>query len=86
MPKNANRTPTFLSSSLATASGNEWAAANDFVGSTLQINGQPYTVIGIAPDGFSGASILIAPDIWLPLGVRSQLGSAFGDSEDDCTT
>src|SRR5947208_1842355 len=54
---------------------------NDFVGSTLQINGQPYTVIGIAPDGFSGASVLIAPDIWVPIGIRSQLGSAFGDSE-----
>src|SRR5256886_2762233 len=53
----------------------------DFVGSTLQINGQPYTVIGIAPDGFSGASALVAPDIWVPLGIRSQLGSAFGDSE-----
>src|SRR5881227_2590672 len=54
---------------------------NDFVGSTLQINGQPYTVIGIAPDGFCGASVLIAPDIWVPVGIRSQLGSAFGDSE-----
>src|SRR5213594_3133089 len=54
---------------------------NDFVGSTLQINGQPYTVIGIAPDRFSGASVLIAPDIWVPFGIRSQLGSAFGDSE-----
>ena len=53
----------------------------DFVGSNIQINGQPYTVIGIAPDGFSGASALIAPDIWLPLGMHSQLGSAFGDSE-----
>jgi hypothetical protein len=53
----------------------------DFVGSTLQVNGQPYTVIGIAPDGFSGASALVAPDIWVPLGMRSQLGSAFGDSE-----
>src|SRR5256714_7375245 len=54
---------------------------DDFIGSTLQINGQSYTVIGIAPDGFSGASVLIAPDIWVPLGIRSQLGSAFGDSE-----
>jgi len=54
---------------------------NDFVGSTLQVNGQPYTVIGIAPDGFSGANVLIAPDLWVPIGVRSQLGSAFGDSE-----
>jgi putative ABC transport system permease protein len=31
---------------------------NDFVGSSLQINGQPYTVIGITPDGFSGVSAL----------------------------
>src|SRR5881275_1791317 len=54
---------------------------DDFVGSTLQINGQPYTVIGIAPDGFSGANALMAPDIWVPLGIRSQFGSAFGDSE-----
>jgi predicted permease len=56
-------------------------ARDDFVGSSLQINGQPYTVIGIAPDGFSGANALIAPDIWVPLGARSQLGSAFGDAE-----
>src|SRR2546430_5672656 len=56
-------------------------ARNDFVGSALQINGQPYTVIGVAPEGFSGASALIAPDIWVPLGIRAQLGSAFGDSE-----
>src|SRR2546421_3614933 len=53
----------------------------DFVGSTLHVNGQPYTIVGIAPDGFSGASALVAPDIWMPLGMRSQLGSAFGDSE-----
>src|SRR5947207_92999 len=53
----------------------------DFVGSTLQIHRQPYTVIGISPDGFCGASALIAPDVWMPLGMRAQLGSAFGDSE-----
>jgi putative ABC transport system permease protein len=55
---------------------------SDFVDSTLQINGQPYTVIGVTPDGFSGASALIAPDMWVPLGIRAQLGSAFGDSEE----
>src|SRR3981081_891297 len=54
---------------------------NDFVGGTLQINGQPYNVIGISPEGFSGASALIAPDIWVPLGIRTQFGSAFADSE-----
>ncbi len=53
----------------------------DFVGSTLRINGQAYTVIGVTPSGFSGVSALVAPDIWLPLGVHSHLGSAFSDSE-----
>jgi putative ABC transport system permease protein len=54
---------------------------NDFIGSNLQINGRPYTVIGVTPDGFSGVSALVAPDVWLPLGVHSSLGSAFADSE-----
>src|SRR6185369_5934554 len=34
---------------------------NDFVGSTLPVNGQPYTVIGLTRDGF-GANALVAPD------------------------
>src|SRR5438094_5936266 len=54
---------------------------NDFIGGNLQINGRPYTVIGVTPDGFSGVSALVAPDLWLPLGVHSSLGSAFADSE-----
>jgi predicted permease len=41
----------------------------------------PYTVIGVTPDGFSGVSALVAPDVWLPLGVHSSLGSAFADSK-----
>jgi len=54
---------------------------SDFVGSELQINGQSYTVIGITPNGFSGVSALIAPDIWVPLGIYSKLGSAFSDTD-----
>ena len=54
----------------------------DFVGSTLQVNGQAFTVIGISPEGFSGISALIAPDVWLPLGIYSQMSSAFSDSTD----
>jgi predicted permease len=54
----------------------------EFVGSTLYVNGQPFTVIGVSPEGFSGISALIAPDVWLPLGVYSQLSSAFSDLRD----
>jgi predicted permease len=52
----------------------------DFVGSTLVVNGQPATVIGITPEGFSGLNALIAPDLWLPFGLYSQIGSAFSDT------
>src|SRR5215212_9316733 len=54
----------------------------DFVGSTVYVNGKPFTMIGVAPEGFSGISALLAPDIWLPLGVYSQTNSAFSDLTD----
>lgn len=54
----------------------------DFVGSILHVNGQAFTVIGVSPEGFSGISALIAPDIWLPLGIYSQMNSAFSDLTD----
>ena len=39
------------------------------VGSTYQINGQAFTIIGVAPAGFIGAKMTSwgLPDIWMPL-------------------
>jgi putative ABC transport system permease protein len=39
------------------------------VGATYEINGRPFTVIGVAPPGFFGAKIADSgmPDLWLPL-------------------
>src|SRR5215469_10002010 len=39
------------------------------VGASYQINGHPFTVIGVAPQGFSGAKLADwgMPDLWLPL-------------------
>ncbi len=51
----------------------------DFIGSTLYVNGQPHTVIGVSPEGFSGISALLAPEIWMPLGLFSDISAAFGD-------
>lgn len=48
-----------------------------FIGSTLRINGQTCTVIGVAPEGFSGASPLLAPEVWLPLGFFREAAPAF---------
>jgi predicted permease len=49
-----------------------WArrfAANPAVlGRSVRLNGQPFTVVGVAAAGFQGTGVL-APDVWLPLGM-----------------
>jgi predicted permease len=49
-----------------------FAGATDIVGRTLLLQGHPYTVIGVAPRGFSGHT-LDATDVWLPLATATTL-------------
>jgi macrolide transport system ATP-binding/permease protein len=45
-----------------------YGADRSIIGSTLMIGGSPYTVVGIAPPGFFGASLVPdPPDFWMPL-------------------
>jgi len=37
------------------------------LGASLQVNGVPMRVIGIAPAGFQGSGIEASPDLWVPL-------------------
>ncbi|MEM8933080.1 MAG: ADOP family duplicated permease, partial [Acidobacteriota bacterium] len=37
---------------------------------TLRVNGEPMTIIGVAPEGFSGAILGTNPDVYAPLGMR----------------
>jgi predicted permease len=39
------------------------------LGKTVQINGRSYTIIGVTPEGFTGTTALISPELYLPLGV-----------------
>ena len=44
------------------------------VGRTLTLNGLPFTVIGIAPEGFKGTFSLAGADrVWIPLGMKDQI-------------
>lgn len=36
------------------------------LGSTIRMNGRPYTVVGVAPPGFRGAELPGGTDLWLP--------------------
>ncbi|HVR30874.1 MAG TPA: ABC transporter permease [Thermoanaerobaculia bacterium] len=39
-------------------------------GDSIRINGQPFTVIGIAPPGFDGVNIGFAPALWAPMAMN----------------
>ncbi len=55
----------------------------DFIGSTIQINGQQFTVIGISPKGFTGINAVISPDLWLPLGTYSKFANPLAEGSPD---
>ncbi len=49
-----------------------WKAAGlrpDFVGSTMRINADNYTIVGVAPERFTGTMAVIAPELYFPLGL-----------------
>ncbi|HEX6773279.1 MAG TPA: ABC transporter permease, partial [Acidobacteriaceae bacterium] len=52
---------------------NRFNSAADVIGKTLEINGSPFTVIGVAPQGFLGVSAVFGPDVWLPATMEQQV-------------
>jgi predicted permease len=38
------------------------------VGSTIQINGRPFTIVGIMPEGFTGTMHIFSSEVWVPMG------------------
>ena len=47
----------------------------NLLGSTVRVNERPYTVVGIAPEDFSGTMILVGPELFFPLGDYDLLAS-----------
>jgi hypothetical protein len=35
------------------------------LGRSLRMRGQPYTIVGVAPDGFTGMMPVLAPELWV---------------------
>ena len=44
------------------------------LGSTVRVNGELHEVVGVAREGFTGSSALVAPDLWLPMAALERLG------------
>jgi len=45
------------------------------IGQSLQINGRPFTIIGVMPKGFTGLTSVFSPEMWLPLGVYDEIAN-----------
>ncbi len=43
------------------------------MGRTIQLNAHPFTVVGVAPEGFNGSYAAYATDIWVPMMMHEQV-------------
>lgn len=46
----------------------------DVLGQTLVVNGQALSIVGVAPEGFTGTTLGSSPHIYVPITLRSLLG------------
>ena len=65
------------SAAVAVLSYNAWKIrfnrAPDILGKTLELNRVPFTIVGVAPEGFLGISAVFGPDVWLPATMAAQV-------------
>ena len=47
------------------------------LGKTVKVNARPFTIVGVAPRGFTGTSALVAPEVWVPLGANELVENDF---------
>jgi len=59
-----------------------FAADPMVIGRSVRLNGAPYEIVGVMPDGFRGLSILAA-DYWAPLALAGQFRSEYAGKPDE---
>jgi predicted permease len=54
-----------------------FAANPNVIGQNVMINGQGFSIIGVAPKGFQGTSVIGGPDMWIPMSMHDQILTGF---------
>ncbi|HYL93146.1 MAG TPA: ABC transporter permease [Alphaproteobacteria bacterium] len=60
-----------------------FAGSPSTVGRTIKLNGQPFTIVGVAEPGFAGLSPGSRFDFWLPLSARRNITPRWAPVDDD---
>jgi predicted permease len=55
---------------------NHFGGDPSVLGKTVHINLHPYTIVGVAPEGFQGCKGGLRSDLWIPLGMDSRLSGS----------
>jgi predicted permease len=66
--------------SVAIVSYNYWrkhGGDSSIIGSQVIVNSRPFTIVGVTPKGFTGTMQVLAPELWLPLGVYDQVANDY---------
>jgi predicted permease len=53
-----------------------FGGSDDVLGRRVQINAQPFTIVGVAPPGFKGGSSGLQFDLWMPVGAQPLISPA----------
>jgi predicted permease len=51
----------------------DFGADHSIVGKTISLNRRDFTVIGVAPEGFTGTDLGAGPDVWAPMMMHNEL-------------
>src|SRR5688500_1030172 len=54
---------------------NRFGGSRDVIGTSVRLNGSPYSIVGVAEPGFTGTSIINA-DFWVPFAMEQHVRSA----------
>src|SRR5688572_26636773 len=80
-------TATLGSAPVVTISHSYWSrrfsASPAVIGSVIQVNGQPMTIVGVAVSTFSGIQVGSRVDMWLPMTMQQELRMRGNASIDD---
>lgn len=62
---------------------NRFSGAPDILGSTIRLNGAPFTIIGVSAPGFEGTDVGLPAQVWVPVMMKPTLFPNWDELDDE---